>query len=165
MPEPNTPLEAAYNVAVRYLGYSARSRSEMEKRLERAGFEPEIIAKVISHLESRDWLDDTKFAHDWVEDRADRKRYGRRRLAQELRNKGIERETIDAALNTIETEDEVTRAQAAVRTRWDPQTLAEADFDTQQAEKRRMAQFLQRRGFTWDIISQVFATLFSNQDT
>ena len=165
MAEPNTPLEAAYNVAVRYLGYSARSRSEIEKRLERAGFETEIIEKVIAHLESRDWLDDKKFAQDWVDDRADRKRYGRRRLAQELRNKGIERETIDAALNTIEAEDEVTRAQAAVRTRWDPQTLAHADFDTKQAEKRRMAQFLQRRGFTWDIISQVFATLFTDQDT
>lgn len=157
-------LEAALNVAFRYLGYSARSRSEMERRLERAGFEPDIIDKVVSELEARDWLDDSKFAQDWVEDRADRKRYGRRRLAQELRNKGIERDQIDAALETIETEDEVTRALAAARTRWDSQTLSQADFQTQQSEKRRMAQFLQRRGFTWEVISQVFLAFFSTTE-
>ena len=39
-------LEAARAVAFRFIGYAARSRSEMEKRLEREEYAPDIIAAV-----------------------------------------------------------------------------------------------------------------------
>jgi regulatory protein len=159
-----TSLEAARAVAYRYLGHSARSRAEMERRLTRAEFTPEVIEKVLAELEARNWLDDTKFAQDWVEDRADRKKYGRKRLAQELRQRGVDKEDIEAAIDSIDAESEVARARAAAETRWDAETLQKADFDTRQAEKRRMANFLQRRGFSWNIIEQVFREFFSNKE-
>jgi hypothetical protein len=39
-----TSLEAARAVAYRYLGHSARSHAEMERRLTRAGFLPELYS-------------------------------------------------------------------------------------------------------------------------
>lgn len=157
-------LEAARVVAYRYLGHSARSHAEMERRLTRAGFTTEVIEKVIGELEARNWLDDTKFAQDWVDDRADRKKYGKQRLAQELRQRGVEREDIDAALETLDAESEVGRARAAAEAKWDAETLRKADFDTRQAEKKRMANFLQRRGFSWNTIEQVFRYFFANKE-
>ena len=157
-------VEAARSVAFRYLGFTARSSREMTKRLARSEFTPEVIEEVIAELIARNYLDDEKFAQDWVEDRADRKRYGRRRLSQELNNKGIDKETVQEAVETVSDEDELRRALDAARTKLrglDVQSLGTNEFA---AEKRRLIGFLQRRGFSYDIIKKVFAALNANSD-
>ncbi len=157
-------LEAARSVAFRYLGFAARSSREMTKRLERSEFAPEVIEAIIAELVAQNWLDDEKFAQDWVDDRADRKRYGRRRLSQELNNKGIDKDTIQEAIETVSDDDELRRAVDAAQTKWrslDVQNLSADEFS---AEKRRLMGFLQRRGFSYDIIKKVFASLNANTD-
>ena len=161
--EPND-LEAARGVALRFLGYSARSRSEMQKRLERDEFAPGIIEAVLADFEARNWVNDAKFAHDWVEDRADRKKYGKSRLAAELRRKGVDKEMVTAALDTVEDADELARARSAAASRW-KLGVEETDREAIQAEKRRVSAFLQRRGFCWGIITQVLAEHAANQET
>ncbi len=160
--QPNN-LEAARAVALRFLGYSARSRSEMQKRLERDEFAPEIIAAVLAEMEARNWVNDAQFARDWVEDRAERKKYGKGRLAAELRRKGVDKDEVTAALDTVEDADELARARSAAATRW-KLSEDETDREALQAEKRRVAAFLQRRGFGWAIITQVLAERAANQD-
>ena len=157
-------LEAARVVAFRFLGYSARSRSEMQKRLERDGFPEEVIAAVLAECKARGWIDDEKFARDWIADRADRKGYGRTRLAAELRNRGVDPETVGEAMEAVDDDAELARAVAAARPKWPAARLADLDFSALQAEKRRLANFLQRRGFNWRIIGQVFAILMENQE-
>ncbi len=162
--EESNDLEAARSVAFRYLGFTARSSSEMAKRLARSEFTAEVIEGVVAELVAQNYLDDEKFAADWVEDRADRKRYGRRRLSQELSGKGIDKDTIQEAIGTVSDDDELRRAVDAAQAKWrslDVQTLNRAELD---AEKRRLTGFLQRRGFSFAIIKKVFDTLIANTD-
>ena len=164
MKQESNDLEAARNVAFRYLGFTARSSSEMVKRLARSEFTQETIEAVIAELVAQNYLDDEKFAQDWVEDRADRKRYGRRRLSQELSGKGIDKDTIQEAIGTVTDDDELRRAVDAAQAKWrnmDIQTLSREELD---AEKRRLTGFLQRRGFSFAIIKKVFDTLIANSD-
>ncbi|HLV81262.1 MAG TPA: regulatory protein RecX, partial [Chthonomonadaceae bacterium] len=133
-----------------------------ERRLTRAEFAPEIVAAVLAELEARGWLDDAQLAHAWVADRAERKKYGRRRLAAELQRKGVDKETLQEAVGAIADEEELERALAAARLKWRPELLETADKAAVQVEKRRLAEFLQRRGFSWDIITQVLAHLMAN---
>lgn len=156
-------VEAARVVALRFLGYSARSRSEMERRLERDGFTAEVVAAVLGEMEAHNWVNDAQFAREWVEDRADRKQYGKSRLAAELRRKGIDKEEVEAALSTVEEADELARARAAAATRWKV-SRQETDREVLQAEKRRVAGFLQRRGFQWGIITKVLAEYAPNHE-
>jgi regulatory protein len=151
-------LDEARAVALRYLGYAARSRAEMERRLERDGFSEAIIAQALEEIEARGWVDDRAYADAWIADRADRKSSGKRLLAQELQRKGIEKQTLQEALSQIAPEDEKERALTAALKKWqpsgDPALLAK--------EKRRLSDYLMRRGFSWDTIKQVFAELPSN---
>lgn len=156
-------LEAARAVALHFMGYTARSRAEVERRLTRAEYAPEVIAAVLAELEERGWLDDTQLAQTWVADRADRKKYGRRRLAAELQRKGVDKETLQEAVGAIADTEELERALAAARLKWRPEIVETADSSTLQAEKRRLAAFLQRRGFSWEIITQVLAQLMANK--
>ena len=114
--------EAAWAVAAHFIGYAARSRSEVERRLERAEYAPEIIEAVLSELATRGWLDDTQFARNWVQDRADRKKYGKSRLAAELRRKGVDRAAVDEAL-----EEPGPRRRKDPRSRIGPHPLATGD--------------------------------------
>jgi regulatory protein len=155
-------IEAARVVALRFLGYSARSRSEIEQRLERDEFPTEIIAQVLEELQEQGYLDDSGFAKHWVEDRADRKRYGRTRLAAELYRKGIDRETAADALDTIEEDDETRRALQAAEARWSTDVLRKLDSMALMKEKSRISGFLLRRGFTWQTIKKVLDLLLQN---
>jgi len=157
-------LEAARAVASRFIGYAARSRAEVVRRLERDEVAPEIIERVVGELEAQGWLDDAQFAQNWVADRADRKRYGRTRLAAELRNRGVEKEATEAALGEVTEEEELERARAAARPRWRFDAAEGADAGALPAEKRKIANYLQRRGFSWHIITQVLAELTENRE-
>jgi regulatory protein len=161
--EPND-MEMARIVAYRYLGVSARSQKEIERRLERAGFLPEIIEAVVTELTAQNWLNDEQFAQDWVADRADRKRYGKRRLQQELTGKGVEKDTIVETLQAVNEDDELRRALEAARSKTRSLDMNALSADEWAAEKRRLMGFLQRRGFSFSTIKEVFAALKANTD-
>ena len=157
-------IEAARAVAFHFLGYSARTRSEIQQRLARDEFPAEIIAQVITELETDGYLDDTGFAKHWVEDRADRKRYGRVRLASELNRKGIDRETAAGAVDAIEEDDEVRRAALAANARWSAEDLRTLNPLALQKEKSRLSGFLMRRGFYWQTIKKVLDSMLKNNE-
>jgi regulatory protein len=158
----NKDLDTARAVAFRFLAGSARSRTEIQRRLEKDEIEAPIIETVIAQLEAEGLLNDAQFARDWVADRADRKRYGRRRLAAELQRKGIDRELQDEALGTIDDDSEMRRAREALQAgRF--QVAAAGDAAGCQAEQRRISGFLQRRGFGWNIIAQVLREQAQNR--
>src|SRR5581483_3123635 len=157
-------LEAARAVAFRFIGYMPRSRAEVERRLARADFAPEVVAKVVAECEAVGWIDDEAFARRWVEDRADRKKFGAARLAAELRRKGIDKESVTEALSAASEEAELERARAAARSRWRADVVAGLAAEARDAEKRKLVNFLQRRGFSWPIITQVLAETMANKE-
>lgn len=152
--------EAALRVASHYIGYAARSRSELQHRLERGGFDAEVVTAVVEECVARGWLDDAALARAWIEDRADRKRYGRTRLDAELRRKGVGPQERASALAEIDDQSELARALNAARQRG--LHADRTDAAAVAAEQRRLAGYLQRRGFEWSIIAQVIAQLMEN---
>lgn len=153
-------LDAAQKLAFGMLSLSARSRREIEQKLEQVGFPEEVIASVMEEIEARGWVDDEAFAEAWVGDRAARKGYGKRRLSMELQRKGIEKETISQALTQIEPEDELRHALPLAEKKWTYST----DLAQILREKRRIADYLLRRGFSHTIIQKVFEELMTNRE-
>src|SRR5919197_1354126 len=84
--------------ALRLLSFRARSREELRRRLERKGYESVVIDDVLAELISSQLLDDTQFTRAWVEARTTGRPMGRQRIAWELRQKGVDPETIGEAL-------------------------------------------------------------------
>src|SRR5207302_1426518 len=54
-------IRHAMNLALRFLGYRARSRAEVRRRLGRKGYEEEIIEHVIDRLTQGGLIDDSQF--------------------------------------------------------------------------------------------------------
>ncbi len=58
------------------------------------------VAAILDNLRERGWLDDRRFAHSFARSRAAR-RYGRYRIARELRRRGLTDDLIEAALAEV----------------------------------------------------------------
>ena len=158
-------MDTARAVAYRYLGYSARSQSQLAKRLARDEFPPEIIEAILMELTAEGYLDDEAFAAAWVTDRADRKKYGKTRLAAGIaaagRGKG---DGTGSPRRKLTMRPRRARALAAVRPQMEaPNALRNPRLCRQNKSKqRKIASFLQRRGFGWATIKQVLAELMAN---
>jgi regulatory protein len=92
--DPAVVLEAA----LRFLEARQRSVAEVRRRLTTAGYREELVTGAIERLGDLGMLDDGAFATQWVESRDRARPRGERALRQELRQKGIDSETIAATL-------------------------------------------------------------------
>lgn len=106
-PRQREPLEAPalYEYAVRSLGRKMRTVVEL-KRLMRQRVEPgesgeAKMEAVILRLTEHKYLDDARYAADFTRMRQENERFGRRRVQQDLTQRGVQSEivanTLDAA--------------------------------------------------------------------
>lgn len=147
--------DRAMQYAFRVLGYRQRSEREMRQRLERKGFSAAIIDRTLKELFRLGLLDDREFARCWISARPGR---GPALLKQELRQKGIDRDLAEEMITTgISPTSECSSA-------WDVAVRATRNRTApiDQAELLRIRRLLQRRGFSYEVISRVCARLHSN---
>jgi regulatory protein len=153
-----TPSEAqnvssALDVALRFLAHRPRSEREITQRLLRAGFTSEAAAAVIASLKRHALVDDAAFASYWVAQRQQFRPRAARVLQAELRGQGVESALAAEAASVAEAEPEEDAYRAGWRRAHQLRGLDRSDFE------RRLAGFLQRRGYGWDTVAPVVARL------
>ena len=136
----------AMNRALHFLGYRARSRSEVRERLRRYGYGEETVGAVIGRLEELGYLDDEEFARTVVREKA--RRYGPRRVSADLRRSGVDTELAqDIVEEEFAERSEVEAARSAAARRY--------NRGGSDAEARRVYGFLMRRGYSADVCAEV----------
>ena len=91
----------AYNCAVSYLSRRDHSAKELIMKLRRKGYE-ESAALAVEKLCNEGYVDDERFARMYVRELINIKKYGRRRIEQELYRKGVDREIISLVLDEVD---------------------------------------------------------------
>lgn len=142
--------------ALHFLGYRARSEAEVRARLQRDDWPEEVIERVLLRLREQGFLNDEQFAQNWVESRSHFRPRGARMLQQELRHKGVERETIAAALP--DDAAELQNAVAALRKFLRSKERAWQDWDEKE-QREKATQFLLRRGFHYPVAKAAWTKL------
>lgn len=132
------------DVALRYLSTRPRSVAELRLKLHRRGFADEAIAQVLIELKEQHLVDDLAFARFWRENREAFSPRSSRLVARELREKGVAAETIAQA--TVGLDDGVEARRVAQRKLHSLSGLANPQF------RRKLASFLHRRGFDYEVI-------------
>jgi regulatory protein len=83
-------------IAARYLATRPRTRWEVQRRLLRAGAEPQVVEQTLERLGERGYVDDVAFVRWWMEQRDRHAPRGRRLVESELRQRGVSREAIES---------------------------------------------------------------------
>jgi regulatory protein len=160
MSDPET-LKTAKSQALRHLAYRDRSKRELVQYMEKKGHASSTIQKTIQYLENLNYIDDQRFAMVWSQSRVERKKFGKERVRRELFAKGIASNIIETTLDTLygaNPEKDLALACASKK-------LASLDGLEPQKKARRLAHYLQRRGFSADIIYETLkvSTLLSHE--
>ena len=146
--------EVAYQKALLFIGHRPRSEAEVVKRLEKHGFESEVIEAVMVRLRSQNLVGDLEFARLWVENRSAFRPRGRRALRVELKQKGVSEEDIQEALEGMQDEEALAYRVALKQA---PRLKGLERFQFRQRLGGRLA----RRGFSYDAIQPVVEQVWS----
>lgn len=142
--------------AYRILSYRSRTARELRDRLRQQGHAAEVIDAVLSDLEAEGYVNDRKLACEWARYRIQAKPIGRRRLAWELRKRGVEGELLAEVLQAVYAEfDEATLAEQAARKRLRVTPLASSP-----RERQRLTRHLMGLGFEPDTIAVALTATF-----
>ncbi|MBE6774783.1 MAG: regulatory protein RecX [Ruminococcaceae bacterium] len=87
----------AYNCAVGYLSRRDHSSAELLLKLRQKGYR-ESAEYAVEKLRNEGYVDDERFARMYVRELINVKKYGRKRVVQELYRKGVDREVISLVL-------------------------------------------------------------------
>ena len=146
---PKLPEKSLRARALEALSRREYSRMELMRKLAPHADNPDELNILLDDLQARGWLSDARYAEQMVNAR--QSRYGSRKIAFELREKGVAEELINATLANVH-DTELERARA-VWTRKFGQIPASA------REQAKQIRFLQSRGFAWEVIRKILDTI------
>ncbi len=87
---PDNLRDSALNYALKLLSFQARTVRQISKKLKERNFSDETIDDIIKVLKKQGYLDDKKYAEQWIEEKNRTQPTGRFLAEKKLADKGIE---------------------------------------------------------------------------
>lgn len=140
------PLEYAFWL----LKLRDRSVGEMQEKLQRKEFEEKEIAQTMAFLIEKDFLNDERFARNFVRFKKSLKPTGKYYLQNKLHQKKIDKDiTLKVLSENIDDADEISEAAD----RW----LSHHKNITKEKLYEKLSRHLLSRGFEWEKVREVIA--------
>ena len=94
-------FEEAKQKAIKYIGISKKTIYEVKQKLNRLGYNQDIIDKVISYLLNIGYLDDNDYAVSYIRQRTRLLNYSIFEIKQKLLQKGIKKDIIEEKISFL----------------------------------------------------------------
>ena len=143
------------DAAFRLLAVRARSAAELRQRLQQKKLPHELIEETLADFQEKGYQSDEEFARLFAREKIVNGAWGPKRVAQELRLKGISADLAGEILSGYSDQGTLLeRIFPIAKKRW----AATAKLPYQK-RRQRLTGFLQRRGYDWQIVEQIFNKL------
>jgi regulatory protein len=143
------------DAALRLLNYRPRSEQEITMRLQQRGFNGNDIQTVLSNLKRQGLIDDSNFARFWNDNRQSFSPCSRRMTEIELRQKGVSLDVIEQEVSAID--DAANSYRVAFK------YARNLNADDYPGFRRRLGEYLRRRGFGYEIINTTITRLWNEK--
>jgi regulatory protein len=149
----------AYHRVLDLLSRRPYSTGEVQRYLQQKQVAPHHSERVIERLTDVGLLDDLAFARFWIENRETFQPRSAIAIRYELRQKGVDAETIDQALDEGDFDEDETAYRAGVK------VLSRLrKYEDKREFTQKLAGVLGRRGFQWEVIRRVAERLWEIKD-
>jgi regulatory protein len=145
--------ERAYQQAMLFLSYRARSEKEIRQNLLKHEIPEEVIEDTLERLRKAGLANDNDFARAWVENRNTFRPRSKKALAIELRQKGLDDEAIQASLSNVD--EEALAYETGLKRATRLTSLERSEF------RKKLSEFLARRGFSYSVIASVVSRIWN----
>lgn len=147
--------------ALKIIERTLKTEKEVIRRLEKKGFEKSTIDKTIIFLEKYNFVDDSKYVKCYIKEKLNVD--GKKKIKFNLLKKGIEESTIDAGFKIYDDYEEeyVNSLKRIAEKKYNSLKMNNLD---KIKLKKRLYDYLIRKGYSWSEIKLVLNELFSNND-
>ena len=132
-----------------YCAYQDRCHQEVEKKLKEFRLIPEARELILIHLIQNDFLNEQRFAESFARGKFRIKKWGKKRIVQELKFREISAYNIKSALKEIDQDEYLLTLQELAT-----QKLRTIKEKNPFIRKQKLYQYLYRKGFESDLIQQ-----------
>lgn len=140
-------FRSAYEKGVKYLSVRAYSQKELYNKL-KMKFGEDASHRAINKMLRLGYIDDEAFCNDYAKYLFEVKKYDIKRISYELKNKGIDAETIDNTLKILDNEP-IQRIIDMLRSKY------EKNLENEKERKRLVNRFI-RMGYSYHDIKEAF---------
>ncbi len=142
-------LQKSFDKTLRFVMTRPRSMKEVKDYFKRKEIDNTLHQNILERLEKLELLNDQKFAKWWVEQRLEFKHKSKKDITFELRQKGIDTNTIKNVLDDSEMDELKIAKELIVKKEYKWKRYDE------DVRKQKMSQYLAGKGFSWDIVKSV----------
>lgn len=138
-----------YGIATLMCAGSEHCAFDVQRRLLRHTENQQVIARIIARLYKESYLDDERYARAFIHDKVRFARWGTRRIAMELHQKGIDSHIFEPLLHDINQEEYSDALQSLLRTK--ARTIkASSPYEL----RMKLLRFAASRGYNFDEVSK-----------
>ncbi len=142
-------LQKSFDKTLAFAMTRPRSLKEVKDYFRRKEIDSSLHENILNRLIRLELLDDQKFAEWWVRQRLEFKHKSKKDITFELRQKGINGQTIKNVLDDSEI-DEVKIAKELISKK-----IYKWQKYEDKVRRQKISQYLARKGFNWDVINSV----------
>jgi regulatory protein len=125
-----------------YCAYQERCHKDVIAKLKQMRMIPEVIDQIVTHLIQSDYLNEERFSRSFARGKFNIKKWGRIRITNELKQRGITKYNIKTALKEIDDGHYLKTFDILAKKRL--KAIKETDL---QKRKRKLADYLLYRGW------------------
>ena len=130
-----------------YCSYQERCHYEVVEKLKSLNMIPHVIDTIVVHLIENNFLNEERFAQSFARGKHNIKKWGKTRIVNELKFRGISKYNIEKALQEITSEDYSKTFYELAEQQWE--AIKEKNI---QKKKRKFLDFLLRKGYESNLI-------------
>lgn len=133
---------------------SDKTEAELRRKL-RGGYYPQpVIDHVIAQMKNYHYVNDDNYARNYLENQGKRK--SKRQLAFDLQRKGISEDTVRDMMEECPVDEEELVVKLLKKKHYDPENCP-------WEERQKLAAFLGRKGFSYEVINRTMGNFMEYQ--
>ncbi|MFC1632634.1 regulatory protein RecX [Patescibacteria group bacterium] len=145
-------FEKAWKYAERFLTQQPRTSGQVRRKLSQRSYNEEIIEQVVAELKDSGFLDDRKYAEDYINNSVFYRPMGRIMLKQKLAQRLLHPDVIESTMQEFFTEDQERKALLTAFEKKDALLKNEKD---PKKKKEKLGRYLASRGFPAGLILEI----------
>ncbi|HEX9981389.1 MAG TPA: regulatory protein RecX [Flavobacterium sp.] len=143
----NLSVTEALRKLEHYCAYQERCHEEVIVKLRSLSVPQDVIDEILVHLIQHNFLNEERFARTFARGKHTIKKWGKSRIVNELKARGISQFNINAALKELPQEDYDITFHSLAERHWE--TITEKNV---MKKRKKFCDFLLRKGYESDLI-------------
>ncbi len=153
-----TPQEATALIR-KYCVFQERSHQEVRYKLVEHGIYGDILEEIIADLIAENYLDEERFARTFARGKFRFKQWGRLKITNELKQKGVSAYSIRAAMEEIPDNEYLQTLTQLLSKK-----ASLSQFENQFEKKQKLSDYALSKGYEFDVIRNAMDQLDSDMD-